>query len=204
MTGLFQDLTALLGKEYVEEHEDVAVLQEFLAAFGYTRPGQCKAGCFCDRTQRAVRRYQRCHGITVDGVAGPQTKGVMTKLRCGCPDRLQTGLAEFNLRGCSYSSNQLTYTFENLPADMTLAAARTQLVSAFDAWSEVTPLRFTEVSTFENPTFRIGWHRGNHGDGSSFDGRGNTIAHAFFPPPCGGRFVGSLHFDEAETFAATP
>jgi len=68
-------------------------------------------------------------------------------------------------------------------------------------WAVVSTLRFTEVAPDDSPTFTIAWERGSHGDGFPFDDGGignNVLAHAFFPPPCGGQFAGALHFDEFE------
>lgn len=48
--------------------------------------------------------------------------------------------------------------------------------------------------TSDTKAFVSRWEKGNHGDGSSFDGSGGTLAHAFFPPH------GILHFDGAETW----
>ena len=50
---------------------------------------------------------------------------------------------------------------------------------------------------------RIRFVTGDHGDGSSFDGAGNVLAHAFYPPPNSGALAGDAHFDDAETWTIT-
>ena len=49
---------------------DVRVLQDFLTRAGYETP---VAGVFGPQTQRNVRRFQRAHHMTVDGVVGSGT-----------------------------------------------------------------------------------------------------------------------------------
>ncbi|KAF2316180.1 hypothetical protein GH714_041521 [Hevea brasiliensis] len=55
--------------------------------------------------------------------------------------------------------------------------------------------KFARVQDYTTADIKIGFHRGNHGDGSSFDGRGGILAHAFAPQD--GRF----HYDADETWA---
>jgi hypothetical protein len=98
----------------------------------------------------------------------------------------------------------LTYSFINGTPDLAGSRDHEIVREAFGAWADVTPLRFTEVAPVADPDFPVSWERASHGDGSPFDGlgtiRSNLLAHAFFPPPCGGAFAGALHFDEDETW----
>lgn len=187
---------------------DTKALQSLLTRFGYLR-GSYEPDHFCKSTERAVRRFQRFYGLKCDGVVGPVTKKLMEASRCGVPDIPvspggDTLGAPFVLRGCRYQRNDLTFAFMNGTSD--LAGGREQEIvrQAFQAWEGVANLRFSEVQPNHNPDFRIGWRSGNHGDGDGFDGAGNVLAHAFFPPPCGGPNAGDMHFDEAETWIDDP
>lgn len=51
--------------------EEVRQVQQKLAEMGY--PVGSVDGIFGDRTEQAVRAFQREHGLTVDGIAGPAT-----------------------------------------------------------------------------------------------------------------------------------
>jgi hypothetical protein len=75
---------------------------------------------------------------------------------------------------------------------------------AFATWQNQISIDFVEVSPLNNPNFSIAWLSGDHGDGNSFDGPGRILAHAFYPPPCGGAHSGKMHFDEDESWATTP
>jgi len=186
--------------------KEVDKLQDYLINFGYLR-GSFKPSTVCPCTERAIRRYQRYYELKVDGVVGPITKEHMEQPRCGVPDigTIPAGTAApFVLRGCSYDRNRLTYAFLNGTPDLPGTREQDIVRQAFDAWAAVTDLKFVEVSPADGPDFRIAWRSGNHGDGSSFDGAGNTLAHAFFPPPCGGPNAGDLHFDEDERYIDDP
>lgn len=192
--------------------KDVRPLQTLLAAYGYLRGGYIPDH-FCPVTRRAVRRYQRFYGLKPDGIVGPVTKRHMERPRCGVADipvmpAMAVAGAPFVLRGCSYPRRDLSYTFLNDTPDLPGGRDQDIVRQAFQSWQEVADLRFTEVGRNANADFRVAWRRGDHGDGNPFDELGgpggNTLAHAFFPPPCGGPTAGDLHFDEAETWIDDP
>lgn len=194
----FRNNKAMLGTKENATHADVSLVQDMLRRFGYLR-GPFKRGLFGDETAQAVRRYQRFHKLTVDGMAGPQTKQSLSSPRCSFEDEMGFS-GSFVLRGCKYENHLLTYAFTGGTPDLPLHQERDIVRGAFEAWTQVSPLRFVEVRPEEGPVLRVSWEIGDHGDGSqnAFDGPGFTLAHAFYPPPCGGPFSGSLHFDEGE------
>lgn len=82
-------------------------------------------------------------------------------------------------------------------------AERAAVRDAFATWAGVLCGVAFEERQSGPADFEIAWATGDHGDGSAFDGVGNTLAHAFYPPPCGGGHAGKLHFDDAETWSLT-
>ena len=58
-------------------------------------------------------------------------------------------------------------------------------------------MRFKRVFGTEYANIEIKFVYGDHGDGSAFDGRGGTLAHAFYPRG------GNAHFDDSETWSLT-
>lgn len=192
--------------------DDVVALQTMLATYGYLH-GSYSPGTFCPATQRAIRRCQRFYKLKPDGIVGPKTKELLQRPRCGVPDLPAspggvTPSAPFVLRGCKYPRNELSYAYLNGTPDLARNREQAIVRQAFQTWENVTNLRFVEVGATNNADFRIAWRRGDHGDGSPFDQQGgpqgNILAHAFFPPPCGGPNAGDLHFDEAETWTDDP
>ncbi len=191
-----------------DEGDDVWALQSFMTRNGYLGRSR-DPGHMCECTCDALRHFQKCYGLNDTGKADDETLRLIQTPRCGVPDigpdpTHDSGPAPFVLRGCQYPNTNLNFAFINGTPDLLGQRERELVREAFAAWAAVTPLRFTEVLPNESPDFPIAWERGNHGDGSPFDAggtiQGNTLAHAFFPPPCGGRFSGALHFDEFENW----
>ncbi|MEO1092666.1 MAG: matrixin family metalloprotease [Pseudomonadota bacterium] len=187
-----------------EAGDDVRAVQALLGRAGYLGSNYVP-GVMCSSTCGAVRDFQRSYRLAETGVGDEATLALMQRPRCGVPDVDRArglALAPFSAVGCAYPNADLTYAILNATPDLDSARQREILAEAFDAWARVSALRFREVAPEQNPTFTIAWQRGDHGDGAPFDDAGsmasNTLAHAFFPPPCGGPNAGSLHFDEFE------
>jgi hypothetical protein len=202
-----------------DEHESISNVREFLERMGYVGlPADAPADApvealavFDGGLDVAVRKYQRFHGLEVTGVIDEETRQVMEMPRCGVSDLEEgqethsPGVASFVASGGKWQSNQLTYKFINGTDDLPSDTERGIVRQAFDVWSEVTPLTFTEVTGSTDATILISWELGDHGDGASFDGAGHVLAHAFFPPPVNPHpgIAGDMHFDDAETWATT-
>lgn len=194
---------------------DVYNLQCLLARYGYLR-GAYVPGRYDEMTRLAVAQFQTFYRLDPDddGVCDQDTISLLNRPRCGLPDpspghRSVTGrLSPFVTVGAKWEKSSLSYRFLNSTPD--LAADRQQgiILQAFNRWSEVTALGFRGAQGAGAADLSIAFHRGSHGDGNPFDdgggADGNTLAHAFFPPPSGGSWAGSLHFDEFELWKDQP
>ncbi|KAK1119248.1 hypothetical protein K0M31_013438 [Melipona bicolor] len=82
------------------------------------------------------------------------------------------------------------------PSGLDTAGVRFELSKALDLWARNSKLTFQEVNS-DRADILVYFHRGYHGDGYPFDGKGQILAHAFFPGRDRG---GDVHFDEEEVW----
>lgn len=183
---------------------DIKELHSYLSFFGYLPLEYSKRELFDDSTAKALALYQKRHGLPETGILDQVTADMLNQPRCGVPDIAPRGYfsigANFVLIGCSYQAQirTLSYAFTNSTGDIPGDNERDAIRRAMATWETATNVSFVEVQPNTNPDLTYSWHTGDHGDGASFDGPGNTLAHAFYPPSCGGRHAGTCHFDEDE------
>ena len=190
--------------------DEITKVQKYLTRFGYLK--KVTATGKLDKTSsEALKTFQRSFGLKATGTLNKATIEGLEARRCGNIDAElaaaagsagDTGAAEFTLRGCKYQKQVFTYRFVNGTSDISGTAERGAIRRALATWADALCIRFVE-RTSEPVDFRFGWFTGNHGDGSPFDGIGNTLAHAFYPPPCGGTHAGRCDFDDAESWSLT-
>ncbi len=177
----------------------VRSLQKYLQKYGYFENQAGPApqdGKFDERTKRALELFQRKNGLQVTGEVDLATQNLIDLPRCGVSDIERLTLAGWN-------TYNLTYGFQEFTPDMTTNDIRNAIQQALALWASVTALRFREVPIANNPDLLIRYVVGNHGDGGNFDGPGNVLAHAFYPPPDGRGLDGDVHFDDDEVWTIT-
>ncbi|XP_026090445.1 stromelysin-3-like [Carassius auratus] len=102
----------------------------------------------------------------------------------------------FDLFGVRWDKTDLTYKILRGPWQINLEKVKHVLEEALRAWSDVTPLTFTEV-TSGRADIMFDFNRYWHGDSLPFDGPGGILAHAFFPRTYR---EGEIHFDYDESW----
>lgn len=189
-----------------EEYPDIHKVRAYLQVFGYLNEDTPADRILDPVTAAAIARFQDMFGLDANGSIDAPTRAALAMPRCGVPDGGPGGgvakPAPYVPIGCDYHAKRraLTYRFDNSTPDLPGDAERDAVRRAFATWAKVIPMDFIEVGPTNAADLRIGWAAGNHGDGYSFDGPGAILAHAFYPPHCGGAFAGHCHFDEAETW----
>ncbi len=96
-----------------------------------------------------------------------------------------------------WGKTNITYYFINGTGKIGGDTERELVRAAFALWTKEIPITFNETSDSAQADILIGWAEGDHGDGDSFDGPGDVLAHASYPNPYQDRTV-FLHFDDAE------
>ncbi len=187
-----------------KKHPDIKKIQSYLRRFGYL-PDRYRPGELDSSTSMALKKFQKYMRLRQTGKLTPSTAKALIRFRCGNVDtgaleQMDSQLAGFSTSSCSYNQLRLSYKFVNGTADLSGTTERNAVRNAFETWSRQCGLSFREVGANQAAELEVGWFTGTHGDGSAFDGVGNVLAHAFYPPTCGGTHAGEFHFDDDETW----
>nr|TKS03910.1 hypothetical protein D5086_0000148330 [Populus alba] len=166
-------------------------LKRYLEKFGYLNYGhQGKKGHdhanddeFDDLLESAVKAYQQNHHLNVTGSLDNNTVHEMMQPRCGVPD-VVNGTKHYHTHNVQ------------VPAAQNI---RSICAKAFQRWAQVTEFTFQEVTGSSPADIVIGFHRGDHNDGSAFDGPQGVLAHATSPAR-----NAIFHFDAEENWSEDP
>lgn len=102
--------------------------------------------------------------------------------------------ASFGWDGPGLGSAELTYTVGNAPDSLSQAEVDQAIRTAFDAWSDVVDVSFEE-------TDQVGLRDSIDISFTSIDGRGGTLAQAYFPDDVNpARIAGDIQFDASESW----
>ncbi|NXA15749.1 MMP7 protein, partial [Sapayoa aenigma] len=144
--------------------------------------------------EERIKEMQRFFHLTITGKLNAETEEIMKKPRCGIPD-----VAQYQTFPGSptWKKTHLTYKLVIYTRDLPKSKVDDAIRKALMVWSDVTPLRFQRVQN-GHADIEIRFARREHGDGYPFDGRGNTLAHAFAP---GEGIGGDAHFDDDERWS---
>ncbi|KAG5279973.1 hypothetical protein AALO_G00083560 [Alosa alosa] len=191
---------------------------DWLSRYGYLPPADVRTGRLHTKEtiERALREMQRFAGLEETGTLDRATSALMDKPRCSLPDiigtedllrrRKRKRKKRYSLTGLRWYKTDITWSVLSFPSPSRSPWLRPELVEmlltyALRAWGEHTPLRFHLVhpkpgELRQNVDIEVSFPRGYHDDGYPFDGRGGTLAHAFFPGT--GDMAGNTHFDDGE------
>ncbi|XVE84991.1 hypothetical protein DITRI_Ditri17bG0056300 [Diplodiscus trichospermus] len=218
-TAPWDAFTKFGGCQSGEKRDGLSKLKQYFSNFGYfpNNPSNF-SDQFDDELEKALKTYQQNFNLNVTGQLDDQTLQQIVRPRCGNADiingttSMNSGKSSsFHTTGhlhttAHYSlfpgtprwpANRRDLTYAFLPANELTDEVKAVFKRAFEKWSAVTPLTFTQTDSFFSADIEIAFYRGDHGDGESFDGVLGTLAHAF--SPTNGRF----HLDMEENWVVS-
>ncbi|KAH1063927.1 hypothetical protein J1N35_028914 [Gossypium stocksii] len=202
-----------------EKREGLSQLKQYFNHFGYipNSPSNFSED-FDDELEKALKTYQQNFNLNVTGQLDNQTLQQIVRPRCGNADVINGTSSMNSGRSSSFHttghlhttahfsffpgtprwpSNRQDLTYSFLPGNGLTDEVKAVFTSAFQKWSTVTPLTFTQVDSYSSADITIGFYTGDHGDGEPFDGVLGTLAHAFSPTS------GRLHLDGDENWVVS-
>lgn len=211
----FEFLDQLKGSHKGDHIEGIHDLKLYLEKFGYLSYGQDRNHThdaddddFDDVLESAVKDYQHYYHLRATGTLDGKTVSKMMTPRCGVADHIGVhkidnsnkkdhihGVSHYSLFGSKQkwppSKYHLTYGF----APGTPSEAMTPVARALRTWAASTQFKFSRHIDYKKADIKISFEYGDHGDGSSFDGPGGILAHAYSPTH------GNFHYDADEPWS---
>ncbi|XP_049320703.1 matrix metalloproteinase-25 [Astyanax mexicanus] len=184
---------------------------DWLSRYGYLPPPDPRTGKLQTKEgiEKAIRQMQRFGGLKETGKLDSATLKLMSTPRCSLPDivgtedRLRRRRKRYTLSGLRWDKTNLTWSVLNspsLPPNLKPDLVSTLMFHALQVWSDNTNIQFSGLQPKDAKVadIRISFARFLHDDGYPFDGKGGTLAHAFFPGTV--EIAGDTHFDDEETW----
>uniref|UniRef100_A0A7N0ZZN9 Peptidase metallopeptidase domain-containing protein n=1 Tax=Kalanchoe fedtschenkoi TaxID=63787 RepID=A0A7N0ZZN9_KALFE len=185
-------------------------IKDYLRRFGYLDHPQDKIldDVFDNSLEQALLTFQDFYRLNKTGFLDIETLSLMSRPRCGNPDIVRD-INAINQTDYHLHRFQPHYVFfpgepkwrqkeiyvvirENVPPELVNAISQ-----AFSDWEPFVPLSFKKnvnPGGGARPDIRVGFFKGDHGDGSPFDGPNNALAHASSGPG------DIMHFDAQENW----
>ncbi|KAI9111524.1 hypothetical protein K1719_017214 [Acacia pycnantha] len=209
------------GCRHGSNYDGLGKLKKYFNYFGYIPNSPSNfTDDFDDALESAIKTYQKNFNLNVTGELDANTLQQIVRPRCGVADIINgTSTMNSGKVNASAASNDLHFhsvshftffpgtprwpdgtenlTYGFLPANGLTEEVKSVFATAFDRWSEVTTISFTEASSYQLADIRIAFYSGDHGDGEPFDGPLGTLAHAFSPTN------GMFHLDGEEDWVVS-
>ncbi|KAG5579961.1 hypothetical protein H5410_050588 [Solanum commersonii] len=187
----------------------ISELKKYFHRFGYMKMDYNSLNftdVFDDLLEHALIKYQEKLGLLVTGKLDENTVSQIISPRCGVSDSTPKLFMHAKRNYAFFTGKPrwsrsipitLTYAFckEYVINSLSILEIKDAFQRAFNHWASVIPVTFMESNDYGFADIKIGFYKGDHGDGESFDGVLGILAHAFSPE------TGRFHLDAAETWA---
>ncbi|XP_050545970.1 matrix metalloproteinase-19-like isoform X1 [Daktulosphaira vitifoliae] len=178
---------------------------KYLAAFGYLESEMQYNPLILHKLTNkmfteALIDFQTYFSIPTTGILDNDTLKAFNYQRCGCIDKFYRVKKNKSKRFVripdAWRINDLTYKISSYPTrELNKTQTDFEIKRAFDQWSGVTPLTFTQVQN--GPVhINIAFRAHEHGDITPFDGKLGVYAHTLLPSR------DNVHFDDSEIWTA--
>ncbi|WOH15756.1 hypothetical protein DCAR_0935300 [Daucus carota subsp. sativus] len=214
----FGFLNHLKGGKKGENLAGIRELKKYLNKFGYLNYKSINGhdnDHFDEMLEAAVKTYQANYNLKITGILDSETISKMVMPRCGFPDIINgtNSMTKKHEGHQHHGSNKLhivahysygsykwpagkTHLYYWFETHITYSSIKRAVARAFNRWASYTQhFTFEETLDYQSSDLTVTYYRGDHGDGSAFDGPGGVLAHAFFPTD------GRLHFDVDERWS---
>ncbi|XP_034427203.1 matrix metalloproteinase-17 [Hippoglossus hippoglossus] len=202
------------------EAEQYSRAVDWLSRYGYLPPQDPRTSQLQTKEgiEKAIRVMQRFGGVQETGVLDSATLKLISTPRCSLPDvvgsedmlrKRRRRRKRYALSGLKWQKTDLTWSIHNFPSRSNSPGLANDMVEnllfhAFKAWSDAAPLSFRKLPSVSGGTaaegdIKVSFARLLHDDGYPFDGKGGTLAHAFFPGR--DKVAGDTHFDDDEIWS---
>ncbi|XP_058179973.1 metalloendoproteinase 2-MMP-like [Rhododendron vialii] len=173
-------------------------LKTYLQEFGYINysPNKTRANDndFDNSLEAAVKTYQLNYRLKTTGTLDAQTAKNVA-------NHTQNAIHTVSHFSCFNGNpkwpptrDRLTYAF----APRISSDAVSVVAKAFNTWASQTQFRFSQSQNFATADFKIGFYRGDHGDGAPFAGPNGALTHSF------ALLDGRLHYNGDQSFSVNP
>lgn len=198
--------------QQVDQENVMAMATDYLTRFGYLQHSNSGGKTSALQSiDRAIARFQEFAGVEQTGKMNSETIEMMQMRRCGVKDimteeeelpsigrnplrRRKVRNKRYIVQGSRWKVENLTYRITRYPRikGLSFTDVEKAVAKAFSVWGRETNLKFERLSRGK-AHIEIRFESGRHGDDDPFDGKGGTLAHAYFPV-----FGGDVHFDADE------
>ncbi|KAK6192823.1 hypothetical protein SNE40_004230 [Patella caerulea] len=209
-------ISVTTAKEIVRRNED-DFTDKFLERYGYMDDTPASISkdmpINTDKTvtkNAAIIAFQMFYGLPLTGRVDEKTKEMMRKPRCGVPDiprnkigrrfKRQRRPQGYTHLQDKWANSRVTWKTTKYSRQLPTEEQRFAFARAFKLWEDVAALDIRE--TAGEADMKLSFERLTHDDSNPFDGRGNTLAHAFGPGTA--PLSGDVHFDEDEEWYLDP
>ncbi|XP_062270021.1 matrix metalloproteinase-17 [Platichthys flesus] len=193
---------------------------DWLSRYGYLPPQDPRTSQLRTKEgiEKAIKVMQRFGGVQETGVLDSATLKLISTPRCSLPDivgsedmlrKRRRRRKRYALSGLKWHKTDLTWSIQSFPSRSNSPRLDSNIVEnllyhAFKAWSDAAPLSFRKLQSVSGGTaaegdIKVSFDRLLHEDGYPFDGKGGTLAHAFFPG--NDKVAGDTHFDDDEIWS---